>query len=29
MEQGGVARPYDVLLLANDGSTKVFARHGS
>lgn len=27
MEQGGVSQPYDVLLLAQDGSTSVFAHH--
>lgn len=29
MEQGGVTKPYDVLLLAKDGSTTVFAHHGA
>lgn len=29
MEQGGVRQSYDVLLLAKDGSTTVFAHHGS
>lgn len=28
MEQGGVKQPYDVLLIARDGSTTVFAHHG-
>lgn len=28
MEQGGASEPYDVLLVANDGSTSVFAHHG-
>ncbi len=28
MEQGGASEPYDVMLVANDGSTSVFARHG-
>lgn len=28
MEQGGASEPYEVLLVANDGSTSVFARHG-
>jgi hypothetical protein len=28
MEQGGVRQPYDVLLLADNGSTSVFAHHG-
>ncbi len=28
MEQGGVRRAYDVLLLAKDGSTSVFEHHG-
>ena len=29
MEQGGVTQPYDVLLIANDGSTSVFSHHGT
>ena len=28
MEQGGVTKPYDVLLLAKDGSTSVYSHHG-
>jgi hypothetical protein len=28
MEQSGRKEPYDVLLIANDGSTSVYARHG-
>ena len=28
MEQGGVTKPYDVLLLAKDGSTTVYSHHG-
>lgn len=28
MEQGGVTQPYDVLLVAKDGTTTVFAHHG-
>jgi hypothetical protein len=28
MEQGDVSEPYDVLLVAKDGSTTVFAHHG-
>lgn len=28
MEQGGVSKPYDVLLVARDGTTTVFAHHG-
>jgi len=28
MEQGSVRQPYDVLLVAKDGSTSVFAHHG-
>lgn len=28
MEQGGASEPYDVLLVAKDGSTSVFAHHG-
>ncbi len=28
MEQGGIRQPYDVLLVAMDGSTTVFAHHG-
>jgi hypothetical protein len=28
MEQGGVAEAYDVLLVAKDGSTSVYAHHG-
>lgn len=28
MEQGGIREPYDVLLVAKDGSTSVFAHHG-
>jgi hypothetical protein len=28
MEQGGVSEPYDVLLVAKDGTTTVFAHHG-
>jgi hypothetical protein len=28
MEQGGSAEPYDVLLVAKDGSTTVYAHHG-
>ena len=28
MEQGGVSKPYDVLLVGKDGTTTVFARHG-
>jgi len=28
MEQGGIVQPYDVLLVAPDGTTTVFARHG-
>jgi hypothetical protein len=28
MEQSGISEPYDVLLVAKDGSTKVFAHHG-
>lgn len=28
MEQGGISEPYDVLLVAKDGSTSVFAHHG-
>lgn len=28
MEQGNVSHPYDVLLVARDGSTSVFAHHG-
>lgn len=28
MEQGRASEPYDVLLVAKDGSTSVFARHG-
>ena len=28
MEQGGVSKPYDVLLVGNDGATTVYARHG-
>ena len=28
MEQGGVTKPYDVLLLAKNGSTSVYAHHG-
>ncbi len=28
MEQGRASEPYDVLLVAKDGSTAVFARHG-
>jgi hypothetical protein len=28
MEQGGVSKPYDVLLVAKDGTTTVFAHHG-
>ena len=28
MEQGGISEPYDVLLVAPDGSTSVFAHHG-
>ena len=27
MEQGDVRQPYDVLLVAQDGSTSVFAAH--
>ena len=27
MEQGGIRQPYDVLLVAKDGSTTVFAEH--
>ena len=27
MEQGGVKQPYDVLLLAQDGSTSVYAHY--
>jgi hypothetical protein len=29
MEQGGVNKPYDVLLLAKDGSTTVYSHHGN
>jgi len=29
MEQGGVTQPYDVLLIAKDGSTSVFSHHGT
>jgi len=29
MEQGGVTQPYDVLLIAEDGSTSVFSHHGT
>ena len=28
LEQGGVTKPYDVLLLAKDGSTTVYSHHG-
>jgi hypothetical protein len=28
MEQGGATQPYDVLLIAKDGSTSVFSHHG-
>lgn len=28
MEQGDLRQPYDVLLIAEDGSTSVFAHHG-
>jgi hypothetical protein len=28
MEQGGVTKPYDVLLLAKDGSTTIYSHHG-
>lgn len=28
MEQSGISEPYDVLLVAKDGSTTVFAHHG-
>ena len=28
MEQGGVTKPYDVLLLAKDGSATVYSHHG-
>ena len=28
IEQGGVTKPYDVLLLAKDGSTTVYSHHG-